>query len=461
MRAPLARLLGVLSPAAWLVVVLAIGSSIGVALVRVPPPRGLQFWIFAIQHRPYYLRAVAAWNHRHPDEQVQLTLINGNSLQQRMMSSFFSGTPIADVLEVERTIVGPAFAGPLDQVGFVDLTDRLRRQGLLEAVNAPSFSPWTSRGRIFGIPHDVHPVLLAYRADLVAAAGIDVSHIATWDDYFRVMAPLMQGRDGSVERYLINGWPSDLYTCEILLLQAGGALFDARERPTLNAPANARFIARLATWYTGPHRVARSLDYFSASGHQMLQSGLTVGLLVPDWYVGLILKPEIPGLAGKLKLMPLPAWEPGGRRTSAWGGTMLAIARSSPRPRAAWDFAQYLYLDPAGAIALFRGDGIVTPVKSNWGNPAYDEPDPYFCGQPVGRLFVDEASHVPLRTSSPYNQLAISAFDNCLIDVTAYAARTGRFDPGALVPEAQRLLDAAQAEVRSQIGRNVFLSVQP
>jgi len=463
MKSFFARFFGALSPAAWVIVALAVGSSIGVALVRATPRRGLQFWIFAVNHEPFYRAVVADWNREHPDKPVQISLVNVTALEQRMMSSFFSGTPIADVLEVERSIVGPAFAGPLPSVGFVDLTDRLRQQDLLERINHPSFSPWTSRGRIFGIPHDVHPVLLAYRADLVEAAGIDMSRIQTWDDYFRMLAPLMKspGGSGPVDRYLINGWPSDYYTAEMLLLQAGGALFDAHERPTLNSAFNARFIARLATWYTGPHRVARSLDYFSASGHQMMLQGQIVGLLVPDWYAGLILKPEMPGLAGKMKLMPLPAWEPGGRRTSAWGGTMLAIAKSSARQQEAWDFAQFLYLSPTTAVALFRGDGIVSPIKSFWSNPVYDEPDPYFCGQHFGRLFLDQASNVPMRTSSPYNQQALTAFDNCLIDVTAYADRTGRYDPAPLVPEAQRLLDGAQRQIADQIARNVFLTAAP
>ena len=457
------RLPSFLSPAAWVIVGLAAASTIGICLMRPPASRALQFWIFAIQHKPFYQTAIAGWNHTHPDKPVELVLMSGTALQQRMMSSFFSGTPIADVLEVERSNIGPAFAGPLEKIGFVDLTDRLRDQGLLDGINRPSFSPWTSRGRIFGIPHDVHPVLLAYRADLVEAAGIDVSRIETWDDYFRVMAPLQvaAGESGGPGRALVVGWPSDYYIAEMLLLESGGAIFDARGRPTLNAPFNARFLARLATWFTGPRPVARSVDWFSASGHRMLLDGLVVGLPVPDWYAGIILKLEIPGLAGKLKLMPLPAWERGGRRTSVWGGTMLGIAKCSPRREDAWEVAQYLYLARATAEALFRRNGIVSPIRSHWTDPVYDQPDPYFCGQPVGRLFLDQAPHVPVRTSSPFNEQALTAFDNCLISVTDYAVRTGRADPATLVPEAQRLLDQAQRDITALVGRNAFLSSPP
>ncbi len=91
---------------------------------------------------------------------------------------------------MERRAVARAFAGPIEAVGFVDLTDRLAKDGLLERINTPSFSPWSSRGRVFGLPHDVHPVMLGYRADIVEAAGIDVSKIETWDDFERIMRPL-------------------------------------------------------------------------------------------------------------------------------------------------------------------------------------------------------------------------------------------------------------------------------
>jgi len=460
--ARLKRFFGALSPGAWVITALAVLSSIGVALIRVQPRRGMQFWIFAALHEKVYGPVIAEWNRRHPDQEVQLTLLSGAALQQRMMSAFLSGTPISDLIEVERYTAGEAFAGPLDQVGFTDLTDRLRRQGLMEAINPPSFSPWTSRGHIFGLPHDVHPVLLVYRADLVEAAGIDVSRIETWDDYFRVMSPLMKSLDGSgrIDRYLINGWPTDPFPPEMLLLEAGGNLFDDRERPAFNSAFNARFLARLVTWYTGPHRVARSLDYFSASGHQMLLDGLTVGLLAPDWYAGKM-RAEIPGLAGKVKVMPLPAWERGGRRTSSLGGTMLAIPRSSRRQASDWNFAQFLYLSPQVAEALYREAGIVSPVKANWSDPIYDQPDPYFCGQPLGRIYLNQAPYVPLRSSSPYVLQATTLFDNCLIELTRYADQNRRYDPEALVPEARRILDRAQANLQAQISRNVFLNPPP
>ena len=129
-------------------------------------------WLSAPPHYRMYVPMVQEWNATHSDH-YNLVLLSLPALERRMLSAFTSGTPAADLLEVERKPAARAFMGPLEGVGFVDLTDRLKSEGLLDKLNAPSFTPWTSRGRNFGLPHDVHPVMLGYRADIVEAAGLE------------------------------------------------------------------------------------------------------------------------------------------------------------------------------------------------------------------------------------------------------------------------------------------------
>jgi len=76
--------------------------------------------------------------------------------------------------------------GPADDFGVADLTDLLKRDGLDERVVQSRFSLWSARGRVYGLPRDVHPVMLAYRRDLVAELGIDVSQLDTWDKFVEV-----------------------------------------------------------------------------------------------------------------------------------------------------------------------------------------------------------------------------------------------------------------------------------
>jgi len=442
---------------ALLVVLMAVVSTVAVLAWPARTAPGRTMWTSARLHYQLYEPIVAEWNQTR-EPRVNMTLMSLEALERRLLSGFLSGTGCADLLETERRVAARAFTGPLESVGFVDLTDRLKSEGLYEQINAASFSPWTSRGRIFGLPHDVHPVMLGYRADLVEAAGIDVSQIETWDDFVRLMLPLMAERDGDgkPKRYILNLWETQGETIEALILQAGGTFFDEQGRPTLASARNAATIAQIVAWTNGPNRIAAEARDFSASGNRLKLEGYVIASVMPDWMCN-IWKNEIPQLKGKVKLMPMPAWEKGGRRTSVWGGTMLGISKTAPDFEELWAFAKNLYLSPEMARALYREGDIVTPVKSLWNDPIYDEPDAYFSGQAKGRMYIDLAPSVPLRASSPYNSIAILAVQDAVVALGIYARQSGKFTVAELEPEALAALAPAQKRLEQLLDRNVFL----
>jgi arabinosaccharide transport system substrate-binding protein len=328
-------------------------------------------------------------------------------------------------------------------------------------INEPSFSPWTSRGRIFGLPHDVHPVMLGYRADIVEAAGIDVSRIETWDDFIREFGPLMAEKDsaGKPTRYLLNFWEDKDDLLELLLLQAGGGFFDESERVAIATETNAKVLCTIIGWCRGPNRIAADAPDFTASGNQLKADGYVLAAMLPDWMCN-IWKIEVPQLSGKIKVMPLPAWEKGGRRTSVWGGTMLGIAKASPDHEKLWQIAKRMYTSREIAREMYREGDIITPVRSLWNDPVFDEPDPYFANQRKARMFIALAPQVPRRTSSPYNTLAKQRVRDATLSLSAYAQARGVYDPVKLAPEAMRLLKIAEGQVKVQIERNVFLADQ-
>ena len=171
-----------LSLGGWIICTLAVVSAIVLLLWPMPQKEGLTFWIFAKSHQRLYDPMTAAWNALQPPaDRVHILLLSGNTLQRRLLSGLLSGTPLPDLVEAYTQIVIQAFKGPLEDVGFVDLTDILQAEGIDEQINAPSFAPWTSRGRIFGLPHDVHPVLLAYRIEGMGAVPFDLLFsLAVW-----------------------------------------------------------------------------------------------------------------------------------------------------------------------------------------------------------------------------------------------------------------------------------------
>lgn len=453
-----------LSLGLWVMIGLML-LSVGV-LFRVKRDAGdaVVFWLFSPEHKQLYVPLLEqAADSDQPDgieRPLDMQLMSIAAIERRMMSGFFGGLPTADLIEVERAVVGRAFTGPLESVGFLDLTDRLRDEGLLDEINPPSFGPVTSRGRIFGLPHDVHPVLLAYRSDIVEAAGIDLSTVETWDDFFAAMAPLMKDADGNGEpdRWALSFWPTQLDNIEVLMLQGGGTLFDAEDRPVIDTPRNAELLARIVSWCVGPDRVAVDVDDFSATGHQQRVDGYAVAYLAPDWMCG-IWKMHVPRLAGTVKVMPLPAFEPGGRRTSVRGGTVLGIPKDSPDVDAAWEYAKMLYTSPEVARQMYQLTDIISPVSSLWDDPVYHEPDPYFSNQPKGKLYIEQAPHVPTRTSSPYNRQAVFLLRDAAVSLADFARSGGVYDAPTLQQEAARLLTDVQARMVRVMERNAFSAV--
>ncbi len=452
---------GHLGIGAWTVVLIAIVSTVFITLRPADEDEGLVMWTRARNHLLIYEPTVERWNQNAAESDevpLRLYLLSDQALERRMMSGFLAETNVADLIELERNGAGRVFTGPLDDVGFIDLTDRLDREGLRERINEPSFGPWTSRGRVFGLPHDVHPALLGYRADIVEAAGIDITQAETWDDLIRLLRPLIVDLDGDrrADRYLLNFWHTNMDQTELLILQAGGAYFDDDGKPVIASDINARTLAHLVSWICGPDRIAIEAPEFTASGNRLRLEGNVICSLVPDWLCG-VWRQDLPELKGKMKLMPLPAWECGGRRTSVWGGSMLGISRTSAHPDAAWRFAKHLYMSRDVAERLYRKTGIISAIKELWSCEFYDEPSPFFSGQAPGRLYIEQAPNVPRRTSSPFNMLAKSFVRDAMVDVRRYAEEHGRYQPDELVEEAKRALTRAEDLVRRQMQRNVFL----
>lgn len=448
------------TPAVWVLLALSVGAGLIVLPRSSGRHEGMTLWLFNKTHRLVYEPVVQTWNAEQasPDTRLKSLVIDGPALERRLLSAFMSATPVAEIVETERSVAAKTFTGPVEDIGFVDITDRLREEGLLDAINGPSFAPWTSRGRIFGIPHDVHPVLLVYRSDIIEAAGIDLTKVETWAEFFAALRPLMvdEDGDGRPERYPLNFWATQNQLLEQLVLQADGTLFDAQGRPNLASERNAFVLSTLATWCGGPGRVVVDAAEFTAPGNTLKLRGTVLASLMPDWLGG-IWKSDMPALSGKLKLMPLPAWEKGGRRTSVIGGTMLGIPKATRDFEAAWAFAKRLYLDREMHAKFFARTTIIPPVKASWSEPVFSAPDPFFSGQISGQLYIEQAANIPTRTSSPYNDLAVARLGDVLIALVDRVNREQITDPAVLLPEARERVAKAQAMVKALIERNVFL----
>ena len=371
----------------------------GALLALNPPPKKtatLTFWVFHQPHYDSYLEAIKAFEKANPGTTVDMQVVALNAITQRLQGALWSDLDVPDMVELESGTAGSFFRGPIDHIGFTDLTTRVHQSGLWNEVVQARFAPYTHRGHIFGLPHDVHPVMIAYRRDLFEKAGIDVDKIKTWDEFMARCRKLVVPN----KHYLLELNETDSAHLTIFLLQRGGGIFNQNGECTFDNEIGVQTMLWYVPLVAGPNKIASNLG-----GAQILtravEDGYFLGLMTPDWRSQVIEK-DIPRMKGKMALMPIPALEPDGRRTGTWGGTMLSITKASKHQDLAWKLAQALYFNKKDLAQRFRETNILPAFRAAWKDPAYSEPNPYYSNQPLGTLYASLASEVPERYSSAF-----------------------------------------------------------
>ncbi len=420
---------------------------------RQEDPPDLVFAIFARNHEEAYRQAIPEFEKKH-GVKVQIQTVNLRALQSRLQSALQTGARVPDMVEIETMSMGFFTRGPLDDVGFVDLTERLHAEGLYDRMVESRYSLWSSRGHIFALPHDVHPVALAYRRDLVEQLGIDVERLKTWDDFIamgrRITADL--DGDGNPDRYALDLAAGGAHSLQILILQRGGKFIDEHGQIAFDSPEVADAILWHLEQSYGPNPIAYDIGW-GQSMVKAIMDGLVLFVFCPDWRTSQF-EMDMPQLSGKLGLMPLPAWQEGGPRTATWGGTGLAITKASPRQDLAWELAKHLYLNSEDLADRFRLMNIIPPLEDTWNMDAFREPRPFWGGQALGTLFAELAPETPPLYSSPYQQLALTKVGEVYLNAVQRLRTQG---PEGIRAYVESELARQADYVRRVAGRNVFL----
>src|SRR5688572_8238986 len=146
---------------------IAILSSVAFAATRGSKrPADLVLATFASTHVKAYRDALPEFEKKY-GVNVEIQQVDFQSLEARLQSAIVANTEVPDLVEISEGTLGFFTRGPTRDFGFMDLTDLVKREGLDHRVVETRYAPWTTRGRTYALPHDVHPVMLAYRRDLV------------------------------------------------------------------------------------------------------------------------------------------------------------------------------------------------------------------------------------------------------------------------------------------------------
>lgn len=384
-------------------------SGAAVALRSDRARADLVVWVFAKQHADAYRKVIPEFE-RKTKKSVDLHLISSRALNERLTSLFMAdlrGPLVPDLVELEINDIGKFFRPAAEDVGLLPLDAMLDQTGLRKRLVPERLELWSKDGHVFGIPHDVHPVSITYRKDLFDEAGIDLSAAGNWDEFQKSCVAFQEywRNQGVANRHAME-LPKYSPDCLlIMLLQQRVNLVDGDGSIHLADPRVARTVTFYAQLVAGPRSIGGQAGGGMAGWAADLERGNLCALFTADWRVADI-RQWAPGLPGKLRMMPLPVFGPNDSPTATWGGTMMGIPRSCPRPGQAWELLQYLYFSPEGLAARQEQTHILPPLPEAWQNPVYRERDAFFGGQPVDQEYIKLAEKIPPRRMTSATAMA-------------------------------------------------------
>lgn len=444
------------APLGVLLLFLAAGAGLAFSEMtrRAEKKPDLIFATFTKEHAAAYKQVLPAFEALHHCK-VQLQVVDPRALQGRLQSAMQVGADVPDAVELMEGFVSTFTKGRIEDVQLVDLTDRLHSSGLYDKLVTNRFSKWSSRNHIFALPHDVHPTMLAYRKDIVERLGIDVSKLTTWEEFSRVGRDVVTkdlNGDGVPDRYMIDLPTDGSDIVPLLALQHGGTLFDADGNVTFDKDDS---FTDAICWYVKQIQGKQRISFPCGWGQNLAKAmidGLVVFYFCPDWRT-MQFQMDVPSMQGKMALMPLPAWQPGGLRTSTWGSTGLAFPKQGKNFELAWQLAMFLYYDPDQLGSRFSQTNILPPLKEAWAKPQFSQVNEYW-NVSIGQTFLPFAPQVPANPSNPYYFTAVSKLSTAFTKASQYYQEHGE---EGLRDLTRKQLHQCAEEVRIEINRNVFL----
>jgi len=327
---------------------------------------------------------IPQYQEKFPGTKVEVVQ-SGANMQSRFLLSLVARVGAPDVSQLQM-YEAPKFNSSGRMMDLSSLANKYKND----------FPPasWTNcvhEDGVYAIPWDMGPCAVYYKRDLVEKYGVDYESIETWADFIEMGKEVVEKSGGKTKMLAVtvNGL-FDYF--EMFIQQTGGGIFDEEGRIIIHSPENVEALkvlraildsgitAQIAMW---------THEYFAS-----FQNDRVVTYPHAVWIGGSI-KDYAPDTEGNWGVFRLPAMKRGGLRTSNIGGSVLAIPEQSENKEAAWQFVEYALCSKEGQLEQYRNFDLFPSLTTTFDDPFFDEPDPFYGGQKVRRLFATDIMKIP------------------------------------------------------------------
>lgn len=273
---------------------------------------------------------VPEFNKDYPNVKVDIETLTYDQMRDKLVSSFQSSSPTYDLIIVDNPwmvdFAKANFLQPLDS----------RIASTPDYDDADFFKPLTDIATVdgvkYGVPFYNYALGYLYNTDDLAEAKLPVP--TTLDELVSTSKALKVGERAGIAMQPQRGykifeeWGNWLFA-------AGGSIYDASGKPTLNTPqAKQALNAYIDTYKTAAP--ANSLNWAFDEAFRSVSSDQAASMISYNWNLPALNEPGSGPSAGKYKLAAIP----GGKQVL--GSWSWAIPANSGSADAAWAFASWL-----------------------------------------------------------------------------------------------------------------------
>ncbi|WP_371482380.1 extracellular solute-binding protein [Kitasatospora sp. NBC_00315] len=326
---------------------------------------------------------------------------------QALQTKLAGGGGLADIQGLEVGRVASVLQKQADK--FVDL----------KTVGAGTVNdglvPWkaaavkTADGKVLGAGTDIGPEAICYRTDLFKAAGLptDRTELAakwsTWAGYLEL------GKEYVGKAEAGNAWTDSaagMFTAEVGQQKVRYA--DESDKPVYDSSAAVK-----SAWADSTKLVADGLSaklpQWTPEWNKAFTTGKFATLSCPAWMIGYIKGQAGDAFAGKWDIAAGPG------KTGNWGGSYLAIPKTSKHQKAAAELITWLTAREQ-QVKVFTKQGSF-PSSTDAQADIKSIQDPYFNNAPIGQIFSESAANMPAQVLGTEDGVVGKAFTDALGEV--------------------------------------------
>ena len=290
---------------------------------------------------------VADFNSEYPGVEINIESLTFDQMRDKLVSSFQSSSPTYDLIVVDNPwmvdFANAKFLQPLD--ARIDSTP--------DYDAADFFTPLTDittvDGVRYGVPFYNYALGYLYNSDDLAAANQQVP--TTLDELVSTSKALKSGDRAGIAMQPQRGykifeeWGNWLFA-------AGGSIYDADGKITLNTPEAKRALeAYIDTFNTAAP--ANSLSWGMDEAQRSVSANQAASMINYNWQLPALNEPGSGPAAGKIKLATIP----GGKQVL--GSWSWAIPANSATPDAAWAFVSWITAKPNDVVRTEKGGAAI------------------------------------------------------------------------------------------------------